>query len=78
MPPGLDNTGAPAVESSNEGVTLKVYRGEGSALLTFDVDPKLADDLAGFAVHYATPECGPPARSQNVSAPAEYSPTCAG
>lgn len=34
---------------------LNVLRGDGAALLAFDVDEDLADDLAGFAV-----ECAPP------------------
>lgn len=44
-----------AAESSADGLTLRAYRGDGSALLAFDVDPKLAPDLAGFAI-----ECDPP------------------
>jgi phosphatidylserine/phosphatidylglycerophosphate/cardiolipin synthase-like enzyme len=38
-----------------DGLTLKAYRGDGAALLAFDVDEHLKDDLAGFAV-----ECDPP------------------
>lgn len=38
-----------------DGLTLKAYRGDGAALLAFDVDEHLIDDLAGFAV-----ECSPP------------------
>jgi hypothetical protein len=38
-----------------DGLTLKAYRGDGAALLAFDLDEDLADDLAGFAV-----ECVPP------------------
>lgn len=44
------------VKSANDGLTLKAHRGEGSALLAFDVEPELAQDLAGFAVRYVTPE----------------------
>lgn len=43
-------------ESFNDGLTLKAHRGEGAALLAFDVDPDLRDELAGFAVRYLTPE----------------------
>jgi len=35
---------------------VTVCRGEGAALLAFDVDPDLQDDLAGFAVRYLSPE----------------------
>jgi hypothetical protein len=38
------------------GLTFKAHRGEGAALLAFDVDPDLQDDLAGFAVRYLSPE----------------------
>jgi phosphatidylserine/phosphatidylglycerophosphate/cardiolipin synthase-like enzyme len=38
-----------------DGLTLKAYRGDGSALLAFDLDEHFRDDLAGFAV-----ECVPP------------------
>jgi phosphatidylserine/phosphatidylglycerophosphate/cardiolipin synthase-like enzyme len=41
--------------SGDKGLSLNVYRGDGSALLAFDIDPKLAQDLAGFAI-----ECDPP------------------
>jgi hypothetical protein len=49
-------TGEHVVKGSGDGeLTVKAYRGDGSALLAFDVDPKLAPDLAGFAI-----ECDPP------------------
>jgi hypothetical protein len=38
-----------------DGLTVKGYRGDGSAMLAFDVDAHLKDDLAGFAI-----ECFPP------------------
>jgi len=38
-----------------EGLRFAVHRGDGAALLAFDVDAELAPDLAGFAV-----ECQPP------------------
>jgi phosphatidylserine/phosphatidylglycerophosphate/cardiolipin synthase-like enzyme len=34
---------------------LKVFRGDGCALLCFDVDERLQDNLAGFAIEYVTP-----------------------
>jgi hypothetical protein len=39
----------------SDSLRLSVHRGDGAALLAFDVDEKLAPDLAGFAV-----ECVPP------------------
>lgn len=39
----------------SEGLRFAVHRGDGAALLAFDVDPELAPDLAGFAI-----ECDPP------------------
>ena len=44
------------VTSQDQGLTFKAYRGEGAALLAFDIDPDLQPDLAGFAVRYRTPE----------------------
>jgi hypothetical protein len=38
-----------------KSLEFTVHRGDGAALLSFDVDEKLADDLAGFAV-----QCVPP------------------
>jgi hypothetical protein len=38
-----------------DSLSFTVHRGDGAALLAFDVDEKLADDLAGFAV-----VCKPP------------------
>jgi hypothetical protein len=46
---------AAARGSGDKGLAVKAYRGDGSALLAFDIDPKLAPDLAGFAI-----ECDPP------------------
>lgn len=43
-------------ENANDGLTFKAHRSEGAALLAFDVDPDLRDELAGFAVRYLTPE----------------------
>jgi phosphatidylserine/phosphatidylglycerophosphate/cardiolipin synthase-like enzyme len=39
----------------SDSLRFSVHRGDGAALLAFDVDEKLAPDLAGFAV-----ECAPP------------------
>ena len=44
-----------AAKSSSDGISFRAYRGDGSALLAFDVAPKLAANLAGFAI-----ECDPP------------------
>jgi hypothetical protein len=44
------------VKSSKDGLTLAAHRGEGAALLAFDVDDALQEDLAGFAVSYRSPE----------------------
>jgi PLD-like domain len=44
-----------AAQSSSDGISFRAYRGDGSALLAFDVAPKLAANLAGFAI-----ECDPP------------------
>jgi phosphatidylserine/phosphatidylglycerophosphate/cardiolipin synthase-like enzyme len=44
------------LRETSEGLTLKAYRGDGCALLAFDVAEPLVDDLAGFAVEYETPD----------------------
>jgi hypothetical protein len=33
----------------DKDLDLNIYRGDGSALVAFEIDPKLAPDLAGFA-----------------------------
>jgi hypothetical protein len=38
-----------------DGLTLKAYRGDGAAMLAFDLDEHFKDDLAGFAVECGTP-----------------------
>ena len=43
------------LRETHDGLTLKAYRGDGCALLAFDIDPRFVDDLAGFAVEYDTP-----------------------
>lgn len=43
------------IRRTQDGLTVKAYRGDGAALLAFDIDDYLKDDLAGFAV-----ECHPP------------------
>jgi phosphatidylserine/phosphatidylglycerophosphate/cardiolipin synthase-like enzyme len=40
-------------------LTVKAYRGDGAALLAFDVDPSLTDDLAGFAIVCQPPKGDP-------------------
>ncbi len=43
-------------KESADGLTFKLYRGEGVALLAFDLDPaKATDDFAGFAVEVKYP-----------------------
>ncbi len=41
--------------SAADGLTLKAYRGDGAALLAFDVDESLSGQLAGFAIQYTPP-----------------------
>jgi hypothetical protein len=47
---------ANATKTSTDGLTFAIHRGEGAALLAFDVEPGLEEDLAGFAVRYRSPE----------------------
>jgi hypothetical protein len=44
------------VRDTHEGLTFKAYRGDRCALLAFDVDERLVDDLAGFAVECTGPD----------------------
>lgn len=39
----------------NQGLTLKVYRGDRSAMLAFDLDEHLTQGLAGFAIELTEP-----------------------
>jgi phosphatidylserine/phosphatidylglycerophosphate/cardiolipin synthase-like enzyme len=41
-----------------DGLTLKAYRGDGAAMLAFDIDAHFKDDLAGFAVECLPPQHG--------------------
>ena len=41
--------------ATKDGLTAKVYRGDGAAMLAFNLDEKLTKDLAGFAVRRTTP-----------------------
>jgi PLD-like domain len=41
---------------SDRGLTFKAYAGDGAALLAFDVDEPLREDLAGFAIEYTDPK----------------------
>ncbi len=45
--------------ASKSGLTVTVYRGDGSALLGFDLDEHLTKNLAGFAVRMTAPGCPP-------------------
>jgi phosphatidylserine/phosphatidylglycerophosphate/cardiolipin synthase-like enzyme len=40
---------------TRNGLTLKVYRGSGAAMLAFDLDKKLTKNFAGFAIRRTTP-----------------------
>jgi hypothetical protein len=42
--------------TATEGMTVKAYRGDGSALLAFDLDEKLCQNLAGFAIKRTAPD----------------------
>ena len=43
--------------ASKNGVSITAYRGDGSALLAFDLDPQLATELfAGFAIEATAPD----------------------
>jgi phosphatidylserine/phosphatidylglycerophosphate/cardiolipin synthase-like enzyme len=53
MAPSLHTAG------SHDGISLTVYRGDGAALLAFDLEEHLTPDLAGFAVR-CTPPHGTP------------------
>jgi PLD-like domain len=50
--------------ASRSGLTVTAYRGDGSALLGFDLDEHLTKNFAGFAVRVTAPGC-PPAYLQN-------------
>ncbi len=47
------------VTGANDGITLTAYRGDGSVLLGFDLDQKLAEHLAGFAISFQAPGATP-------------------
>jgi hypothetical protein len=40
----------------SDGLTFTAYPGDGAVLLTFDLDPGMHQDLAGFAVEYTDPD----------------------
>lgn len=42
--------------ASKQGLTVKVYRGDGSAMLAFNVDKNRTKNLAGFAVKRTAPD----------------------
>src|SRR2546428_603211 len=44
------------VHASQDGVTLAAHRGMGKALLGFDLEERLTDGLAGFAVSRRSPD----------------------
>src|SRR5689334_17717055 len=41
--------------ATKEGLTVKVYRGDGSAMLAFDLDKDKLKNLAGFSIKRTTP-----------------------
>lgn len=41
--------------ATKDGLTVKVYRGDGSSLLAFNLDKKLTKNLAGFAIKRTAP-----------------------
>ena len=43
-------------KTAAQGLTVKAYRGDGSALLAFDLDEKLCQNLAGFAIKRTAPD----------------------
>jgi phosphatidylserine/phosphatidylglycerophosphate/cardiolipin synthase-like enzyme len=43
-------------KTANQGLTVKAYRGDGSAMLAFDLDEKLCQNLAGFAIKRTAPD----------------------
>src|SRR5262249_7556343 len=44
-----------ATTSRSQGLTVKAYRGPGSALIAYDLDPHLTKNLAGFAIKRTAP-----------------------
>lgn len=45
--------------SSNGGLSVKAYQGDGAVMLAFDIDEHLTQDLAGFAVQVTPPKGKP-------------------
>ncbi|HEY0407622.1 MAG TPA: phospholipase D-like domain-containing protein [Pyrinomonadaceae bacterium] len=43
-------------KTSKGGLTVKAYRGDGSAMLAFDLDEKLCENLAGFSIKRTAPD----------------------
>lgn len=43
-------------KTAKGGLTVKAYRGDGSAMLAFDLDEKQCDNLAGFAIKRTAPD----------------------
>lgn len=43
-------------KTAKGGLTVKAYRGDGSAMLAFDLDEKLCQNLAGFAIKRTAPD----------------------
>lgn len=43
-------------KTAKAGLTVKAYRGDGSAMLAFDLDEKLCENLAGFSIKRTAPD----------------------
>ncbi|HEX8492239.1 MAG TPA: hypothetical protein VF658_05310 [Pyrinomonadaceae bacterium] len=43
-------------KTAKGGLTVKAYRGDGSAMLAFDLDEKHCDNLAGFSIKRPAPD----------------------
>ena len=48
-----------AKSTQTQGISIKAYPGDGTVLLTFDLDPTLTQNLAGFAIHCTPPQGQP-------------------
>lgn len=45
-----------SAKTATAGLTVKAYRGDGSAMLAFDLDEKLCENLAGFSIKRTAPD----------------------
>lgn len=58
MAKAKSNQKSPALHTSatHKGLTVKLYRGSGAAMLAFDLDKSQTKDLAGFAIKRTSPD----------------------